>query len=91
MSISYASAPVASSSRSTGCSLVRGHYAVDRGQARVYQTWAIIVQRHHAVTQRLRASDTVNFRGAHVILDTRPSLFSACNIEKVGVAWGRGY
>ena len=27
----------------------------------------------------------------HVILDTRPSLFSACNIENVGVAWGRGY
>ena len=28
---------------------------------------------------------------AHVISDTRPSPFSACNIEKVGVAWGRGY
>ena len=27
----------------------------------------------------------------HVILDTRPSRFSACNIEKLGVAWGRGY
>ena len=26
----------------------------------------------------------------HVILDTRPSHFSACNIEKLGVAWGRG-
>ena len=27
----------------------------------------------------------------HVTLDTRPSRFSACNIEKLGVAWGRGY
>ena len=27
----------------------------------------------------------------HVILDTRPSRFSACNIENIGVAWGRGY
>ena len=27
----------------------------------------------------------------HVTLDTRPSLLSACNIENVGVAWGRGY
>ena len=26
----------------------------------------------------------------HVILNTRPSCFSACNIEKLGVAWGRG-
>ena len=26
----------------------------------------------------------------HMILDTRPSRFSACNIEKLGVAWGRG-
>ena len=26
----------------------------------------------------------------HVILDTRPSHFSACNIEKLGRAWGRG-
>ena len=44
------------------------------------RTWAINVQRRHAVAQRLRASDTVNF--THVILDTRPSPFSACNIEK---------
>ena len=28
---------------------------------------------------------------AHVILNTRPSRFSACNIEKLGVARGRGY
>ena len=28
---------------------------------------------------------------AHVILNTRPSRFSACNIEKLGGAWGRGY
>ena len=27
----------------------------------------------------------------HVILDTRPSRFSACNIEKLGRAWVRGY
>ena len=27
----------------------------------------------------------------HATLDTRPSRFSACNIEKLGVAWGRGY
>ena len=27
----------------------------------------------------------------HVTLDTRPSHFSACNIENAGVAWGRGY
>ena len=27
----------------------------------------------------------------HVILDTRLPLFSACNIEKLGEAWGRGY
>ena len=27
----------------------------------------------------------------HVTSDTRPSPFSMCNIEKVGVAWGRGY
>ena len=27
----------------------------------------------------------------HVTLDTRPSRFSACSIEKLGVAWGRGY
>ena len=27
----------------------------------------------------------------HVILDTRPSRFSACNIEKLGVALERGY
>ena len=26
----------------------------------------------------------------HVISHTRPSRFSACNIEKLGVAWGRG-
>ena len=26
-----------------------------------------------------------------MICDTRPSRFSACNIEKLGVAWGRGY
>ena len=26
-----------------------------------------------------------------MICDTRPSHFSACNIEKLGVAWGRGY
>ena len=29
--------------------------------------------------------------GGGLILDTRPSRFSACNIEKLGVAWGRGY
>ena len=34
----------------------------------------------------LSASDIM-----HVTLDTRPSGFSACNIEKLGVAWGRGY
>ena len=28
---------------------------------------------------------------AHVRSRTRPSRFSACNIEKLGVAWGRGY
>ena len=28
---------------------------------------------------------------ANVILDTRSSCFSACNIEKLGRAWGRGY
>ena len=28
---------------------------------------------------------------AHVISDTRPSRFSACNIEKMGRAWGQGY
>ena len=27
----------------------------------------------------------------HVTSDTRPAPFSACNIEKVGGAWGRGY
>ena len=27
----------------------------------------------------------------HVILPPRPSRFSACIIEKLGVAWGRGY
>ena len=27
----------------------------------------------------------------HITLDTRPSHFSACNIENAGVAWGRGY
>jgi hypothetical protein len=27
----------------------------------------------------------------HVISPTRPSLSFACNIEEVGVAWGRGY
>ena len=27
----------------------------------------------------------------HVISHTRPSRFSACNIEKLGWAWGRGY
>jgi hypothetical protein len=27
----------------------------------------------------------------HVQTSTRPSPFSACNIENVGVAWGRGY
>ena len=27
----------------------------------------------------------------HVILDTRLSHFSTCNIEKLGRAWGRGY
>ena len=27
----------------------------------------------------------------HMTLDTRSSGFSACNIEKLGVAWGRGY
>ena len=31
------------------------------------------------------------FDVTHVILDTRPSSFSACNIEKLGRAWGRGY
>ena len=30
-------------------------------------------------------------RPLHVILRTRLSPFSACNIENVGVAWGRGY
>ena len=28
---------------------------------------------------------------SHVQSDTRLSRFSACNIEKLGVAWGRGY
>ena len=28
---------------------------------------------------------------AHVISHTRPFRVSACNIEKLGVAWGRGY
>ena len=27
----------------------------------------------------------------HVTLTPRPSRFSACNIEKLGWAWGRGY
>ena len=27
----------------------------------------------------------------HMILTPRPSRFSACNIEKLGWAWGRGY
>ena len=34
---------------------------------------------------------TVQSHASHVQLDTRPSSFSVCNIEKLGGAWGRGY
>ena len=42
---------------------------------------------HHKLTA---SPDMPTFLVYHVTSDTRPSPFSACNIEKVGVAWGRG-
>ena len=46
--------------------------------------------RHYAVSVRLRTKLKTTNDIMQVILDTRPSRFSACNIEKLGVAWGRG-
>ena len=43
-------------------------------------------------TLNFHPSTTLHTRDVcHAISDTRPSPFSACNIENVGVAWGRGY
>ena len=48
------------------------------------------MQRHHAVVDRLRMSDLINFDVTNMTSDTRPSRFSTCNIEKQGRAWGQG-
>ena len=50
-----------------------------------FKTFFTVRVRFYALcTKRLR-------NRAHVISPPRPSLFSVCNIENVGVAWERGY
>ena len=41
--------------------------------------------------RRPRLNFVIKSDAIHVTLDTRLPLFSACNIEKLGGAWGRGY
>ena len=48
------------------------------------RAWADVTRSHAEVMSRDNAA-------GHVTLDTRPSRFSACNIEKLrDRAWGRG-
>ena len=60
---------------------VRGWHHIECGNV------VIPAQRHHS-----SAHDHYFVTYVYVVTShPRPSRFSACNIEKVGVAWGRGY
>ena len=65
----------------------RGRYSGRAGSGNSASCSQVSVTEHHKLTA---SPDMPTFLIYHVTSDTRPSPFSACNIEKVGEAWGRG-